>query len=94
MSDLENGRMLNGNGDGVSDDISATIEGEQPAALSDGEFVVPARIVSELGNGSSDSGAKKLYAMIDRIQAARKQTMGTKNNTRKILTQKGIYLLE
>jgi len=78
MSDLENGRMLNGNGDGVSDDISATIEGEQPAALSDGEFVVPARIVSELGNGSSDSGAKKLYAMIDRIQAARKQTMGTK----------------
>ena len=74
----DNGRMLNGNGDGVSDDISATIEGQQPAALSDGEFVIPARIVSELGNGSSDAGAKKLYTMIDKIQALRKQTMGNK----------------
>ena len=72
----EDGKMLNGEGDGVSDDIPAMIEGEQEAALSDGEFIVPARIVSELGNGSSDAGAKKLYAMIDRIQAARKQTMG------------------
>ena len=72
----DDGKMLNGEGDGVSDDIPATIEGEQPAALSDGEFIVPARIVSELGNGSSDAGAEKLYAMIDRIQAARKQTMG------------------
>ena len=78
IAGLEDGRMLNGNGDGVSDDIPAMIEEEQPAALSDGEFVVPARIVSELGNGSSDAGAKKLYAMIDRIQAARKQTMGSK----------------
>lgn len=78
ITDLENGRMLDGAGDGVSDDIPATIEGEQPAALSDGEFVVPARIVSELGNGSSDAGAKKLYKMIDRIQGLRKQTMGTK----------------
>ena len=72
----EDGKMLSGNGDGVSDDIPAMIEGEQEAALSDGEFIVPARIVSELGNGSSDAGAQKLYAMIDRIQAARKQTMG------------------
>ena len=72
----DDGKMLNGNGDGVSDDIPAMIEGEQEAALSDGEFIVPARIVSELGNGSSDAGAKKLYAMIDRIQAARQQTMG------------------
>ena len=72
----DDGKMLNGEGDGVSDDIPATIEGEQPAALSDGEFIVPARIVSELGNGSSDAGAEKLYAMIDRIQTARKQTMG------------------
>jgi hypothetical protein len=70
------GKYLNGNGDGVSDDIPATIEGEQEAALSDGEFIVPARIVSELGNGSSDAGAKKLYEMIDRIQAARQQTIG------------------
>lgn len=74
----ENGTMLSGDGDGVSDDIAANIEGEQEAALSDGEFIVPARIVSELGNGSSDAGAKKLYEMIDRIQAARSQTMGNK----------------
>jgi len=72
----DDGKMLNGNGDGVSDEIPAMIEGEQEAALSDGEFIVPARIVSELGNGSSDAGAKKLYAMIDRIQAARSKTMG------------------
>lgn len=72
----DDGKMLSGNGDGVSDDIPAMIEGEQEAALSDGEFIVPARIVSELGNGSSDAGAQKLYAMIDRIQAARKQTIG------------------
>jgi len=72
----DDGKMLNGNGDGVSDEIPAMIEGEQEAALSDGEFIVPARIVSELGNGSSDAGAKKLYAMIDRIQAARQQTIG------------------
>ena len=72
----DDGKMLNGNGDGVSDDIPAMIEGEQEAALSDGEFIVPARIVSELGNGSSDAGAQKLYSMIDRIQAARKQTIG------------------
>jgi hypothetical protein len=54
----DDGKMLNGNGDGVSDDIPAMIEGEQEAALSDGEFIVPARIVSELGNGSSDAGAQ------------------------------------
>ncbi len=72
----DDGKMLNGMGDGVSDDIPAMIEGEQEAALSDGEFIVPARIVSELGNGSSDAGAQKLYSMIDRIQAARKQTIG------------------
>ena len=72
----DDGKMLNGEGDGVSDDIPAMIEGEQEAALSDGEFIVPARIVSELGNGSSDAGAQKLYSMIDRIQAARKQTIG------------------
>lgn len=72
----DDGKMLSGNGDGVSDEIPAMIEGEQEAALSDGEFIVPARIVSELGNGSSDAGAQKLYAMIDRIQAARKQTIG------------------
>jgi len=74
----DDGKYLNGNGDGVSDDIPATIEGEQEAALSDGEFIIPARIVSELGNGSSDAGAKKLYNMIDKIQALRNKTMGDK----------------
>jgi len=78
IAELDNGTMLSGEGDGVSDDIPAMIEGEQEAALSDGEFIVPARIVSELGNGSSDAGAQKLYEMIDRIQAVRNQTMGDK----------------
>ena len=49
---------------------------KQPARLADGEFVVPARIVSELGNGSTEAGARKLYAMMDRIQSNRKKTMG------------------
>ena len=66
----------NGAGDGVSDDIPAHIDGKQPAKLSEGEFVVPARIVSELGNGSTDAGAKRLYAMMDRIQKQRGKTTG------------------
>lgn len=70
------GRLLKGPGDGVSDSIPATINGGQPARLADGEFVVPARIVSELGNGSTDAGARKLYAMMDRIQKARRKTVG------------------
>ena len=43
---------------------------------SDGEFVVPARIVSEIGNGSTEAGARKLYAMMDRVQKARAKTTG------------------
>lgn len=70
------GRLLKGPGDGVSDDIPATINGTQPARLADGEFVVPARIVSELGNGSTDAGAKRLYDMMDRVQADRKKSIG------------------
>lgn len=73
----DGGRMLRGPGDGVSDSIPATIGGHQKAALADGEFVIPARIVSEIGNGSSDAGARKLYAMMEKIQQARKKT--TKN---------------
>jgi hypothetical protein len=61
-------------GDGMSDDIPATIDGEQPAALSDGEFVIPADVVSHIGNGSSDAGAKQLYSMMDRIREARTGT--------------------
>lgn len=69
-------RFLSGGGDGISDDIPANIEGQQEARLSDGEFVIPARIVSELGNGSSKAGAKQLYAMMDRVQNARSKTIG------------------
>jgi hypothetical protein len=72
----DGGRLLKGPGDGVSDDIPATIGNKQPARLADGEFVVPARIVSELGNGSTEAGARKLYAMMDRVQRARGKTTG------------------
>jgi hypothetical protein len=72
----DGGRLLRGPGDGVSDDIPATIGEKQPARLADGEFVVPARIVSELGNGSTEAGARKLYAMMDRVQKARTKTVG------------------
>lgn len=71
----DGGRLLKGPGDGVSDSIPATIGGKQPARLADGEFVIPARIVSEIGNGSTEAGAKKLYAMMDRIQGARKKSI-------------------
>jgi len=72
------GKLLDGPGDGVSDSIPAVIQGPKPqrAALADGEFVVPARIVSELGNGSTKAGAKRLYAMMDRVQNARGKTVG------------------
>jgi len=60
----------------VSDSIPAMIGNKQPARLGDGEFVVPARIVSELGNGSTDAGAKQLYAMMDRVQKGRRKTVG------------------
>ena len=72
----DGGRLLRGPGDGVSDSIPATIGDKQPARLADGEFVVPARIVSELGNGSTEAGARKLYAMMDRVQKARGKTTG------------------
>jgi len=72
----DGGRLLKGPGDGVSDSIPATIADKRPARLADGEFVVPARIVSELGNGSTEAGARKLYAMMDRVQKARGRTTG------------------
>lgn len=64
-------RYLSGGGDGMSDSIPATIGRKQPARLSDGEFVIPADVVSHLGNGSSKAGAKQLYAMMDRVRRAR-----------------------
>jgi hypothetical protein len=72
----DGGRLLRGPGDGVSDSIPASIGDKQPARLADGEFVVPARIVSELGNGSTEAGARKLYQMMDRVQKARGKTTG------------------
>ena len=62
---------LDGEGDGMSDSIPATIEGKQPARLADGEFVIPADVVSHIGNGSSKAGSKRLYAMLDRVRKAR-----------------------
>jgi hypothetical protein len=80
VSDLggysDGGRLLRGPGDGVSDDIPAMIGQKQQARLADGEFVVPARIVSELGNGSTEAGARQLYAMMDRVQKARSKSIG------------------
>jgi len=78
----DGGQLLRGPGDGVSDDIPATIGDKQPARLADGEFVVPARIVSELGNGSTEAGARKLYAMMDRIKASRAKAKNIAANTK------------
>lgn len=64
-------RFLSGDGDGMSDSIRANIEGTQEARLADGEFVIPADVVSHLGNGSSKAGAKQLYSMMDRVRQAR-----------------------
>jgi hypothetical protein len=67
----DGGRMLKGPGDGMSDDIPATIANKQPARLANEEFVVPADVVSHLGNGSSEAGAKVLYKMMERVRKAR-----------------------
>lgn len=67
----DGGRMLRGPGDGMSDSIPGVIGSKQPARLADGEFVVPADVVSHLGNGSTDAGARKLYAMMDKVRRAR-----------------------
>ena len=76
----DGGRLLKGPGDGTSDSIPATIgANKKPARLADGEFVVDARTVSELGNGSTDAGAKKLYAMMNRVHSARKNASRGQN---------------
>jgi hypothetical protein len=64
-------RYLDGHSDGMADKVPANIDGKRPAALSDGEFVIPADVVSHLGNGNSNAGAKRLYKMMDDIRAAR-----------------------
>jgi len=81
------GMYLGGSTDGMADRIPATIDNRQPAALSDGEFVIPADVVSHLGNGNSDAGAKQLYGMMDRIRKARTGTtqQGKQINPNKFL---------
>jgi len=80
-----NPRLLKGPGDGMSDNIPATINGRQPARLADGEFVIPADVVSHLGNGSTEAGAKQLHAMMDRVRKAR---TGNKKQGKQIVAAK------
>lgn len=75
------GRYLRGETDGMADELDTSIDDTQPAKLSHGEFVVPADVVSHLGNGNSDAGAKKLYQMMDKIRIAR---TGTKEQGKRI----------
>jgi hypothetical protein len=83
----DGGRLLRGPGDGMSDNIPAQIGKHQPARLADGEFVVPADVVSHLGNGSTEAGAKKLYSMMDKIRKARtgRKAQGKQINANKFL---------
>ena len=81
----DGGRMLKGPGDGMSDSIPARIGRKQEARLADGEFVVPADVVSHLGNGSTDAGAKQLYSMMDKVRQAR---TGRKSQGREISPHK------
>jgi hypothetical protein len=83
----DGGRLLKGPGDGMSDNIPAKIGSKQPARLADGEFVVPADVVSHLGNGSTDAGAKQLYKMMDKIRTARtgRKAQGKQINPNKFM---------
>jgi hypothetical protein len=71
IAELNKGRYLTGETDGMADKIRANIDGEQEARLSDGEYVIPADVVSHLGNGNSDAGAKVLDKMLVRVRKAR-----------------------
>ena len=84
---LKKGKYLDGNTDGMADEVPATINGKQPAALSDGEFVIPADVVSHLGNGNSDAGAKVLEQMMARVRKERtgNKEQGKEINARKML---------
>lgn len=83
----DGGRLLMGAGDGMSDSIPARIGRKQPARLADGEFVVPADVVSHIGNGSTNAGAKKLYAMMDKVRRDRtgKKVQAPKINSNKYM---------
>lgn len=85
LASMREGRFLRGDGDGMSDEIPASIEGEVDALLSDGEFVIPADVVSHLGNGSSEAGARVLYEMMDRI---RKERTGKEEQAKEVPVDK------
>ena len=87
MASYAKGGYLDGPGDGMSDSIPATIEGKQPARLADGEFVIPADVVSHLGNGSTKAGSERLYGMLDKVRKARTGTtkQGKKINPAKYM---------
>jgi hypothetical protein len=82
-----NPRLLKGPGDGMSDNIPAVIGNRQPARLADGEFVIPADVVSHLGNGSTDAGAKHLHKMMDKVRKARtgRKAQGKQINASKFI---------
>jgi hypothetical protein len=88
LAGLKSGKYLQGSTDGMADKLRTSIDGGQPAALSHGEFVIPADVVSHLGNGNSDAGAKRLYAMMDKVRQAR---TGTKKQGKQIYPNK--YML-
>ena len=81
IAQLKAGKYLNGASDGMADKVPANIDGMQEARLSDGEFVVPADVVSHLGNGNSDAGAKVLKDMMSRV---RKERTGNKKQGKEI----------
>ena len=82
----QGGRYLDGPGDGVSDSIPATVDGEQPVLLSEGEYIIPAEVVSAVGNGSSDAGAEKFTKLVDTIMAkTRRVAKGKPNGADKLL---------
>ena len=78
---MSKGRYLSGSTDGMADKVPARIDSGQEARLSDGEFVIPADVVSHLGNGNSEAGAKVLHGMMDRV---RKERTGNKKQGKEI----------
>ena len=81
LAELGKEKYLNGNTDGMADEVPARIDGRQEARLSDGEFVIPADVVSHLGNGNSDAGAEVLKQMMSRV---RKERTGNKEQGKQI----------
>tara|TARA_R110000851_G_scaffold286523_1_gene440374 strand:- start:195 stop:851 length:657 start_codon:yes stop_codon:yes gene_type:complete len=87
IASMKKGRYLDGDTDGMADKVKASIDGEQEARLSDGEFIVPADVVAHIGNGNSEAGAKQLFSMMDRIRKARtgNEKQGKKINPKDFL---------